>query len=124
MNLTLSHDEKRAYIEPEHPEISIYSQCDLLGFSRSSYYYKPQQKDKYNLMLMKLIDEQYTRVPFYGVPRMTAWLKREGHGESQKDTASYENDGALCHHPKEVSKNNFHILRRILFRIQGVPKGA
>ena len=31
-----------------------------------------------NLMLMRLIDEQYTRTPFYGVPRMTAWLRREG----------------------------------------------
>jgi putative transposase len=28
---------------------------------------------------MRLIDEQYTRLPYYGVPRMTAWLNREGH---------------------------------------------
>ena len=35
-------------------------------------------------MLMKLIDKQYTRIPFYGVPRMTAWLKREGHGVNSK----------------------------------------
>ena len=32
-----------------------------------------------NLMMMKLIDEQYTLRPFYGVPRMTAWLRRGGH---------------------------------------------
>lgn len=31
-----------------------------------------------NLMLMRLIDEQYMRFPFYGSPRMTAWLCREG----------------------------------------------
>ena len=24
---------------------------------------------------MRLIDEQYTRTPFYGIRRMTAWLK-------------------------------------------------
>jgi putative transposase len=25
-----------------------------------------------------MIDEQYTRYPFYGIPRMTAWLKSQG----------------------------------------------
>ncbi|MCD6506685.1 transposase [Candidatus Poribacteria bacterium] len=29
----------------------------------------------YNLHLMRLIDEQYTKTPFYGVPRMTAYLR-------------------------------------------------
>lgn len=29
-------------------------------------------------MLMRLIDEQYTRTPFYGVLKMTAWLRRQG----------------------------------------------
>ena len=28
---------------------------------------------------MKLIDEQYTRTPFYGRRRMTAWLRSQGH---------------------------------------------
>ena len=29
-------------------------------------------------MLMNLIDEQFTRTPFYGVPRITAWLNLQG----------------------------------------------
>jgi putative transposase len=33
---------------------------------------------------MKLIDEQFTRTPFYGVPKMTEWLKREGHRINRK----------------------------------------
>lgn len=33
---------------------------------------------------MKLIDEHYTRTPFYGVPRMTAWLRRQGHRVNPK----------------------------------------
>jgi putative transposase len=37
-----------------------------------------------NLRLMRLIDEQYTRFPFYGTPRMTAWLKREGYSVNHK----------------------------------------
>jgi len=30
-------------------------------------------------MLMNLPDEQYTQTSFYGVPKMTAWLRRQGH---------------------------------------------
>jgi len=32
-----------------------------------------------NLLFMRLIDEQYTKTPFYGVPRMTAWLRLQGY---------------------------------------------
>ena len=33
---------------------------------------------------MRLIDEQYTQTPFYGVPRMTAWLRKQGFCVSRK----------------------------------------
>ena len=33
-------------------------------------------EDEYNLLLMRLIDEQFTKPPFYGVCRMTVWLWR------------------------------------------------
>src|ERR1043165_1792188 len=33
---------------------------------------------------MRLLDEQYTRMPFYGVEKMTAWLRAEGHGVGPK----------------------------------------
>lgn len=59
--------------------ISVVSQCDLLGLNRSSLYYEPSGDDSYNGLLMRLLDEQFTKVPFYGVPRMTAWLRSEGH---------------------------------------------
>jgi len=50
-------------IEPTNPNIPIYRQCKLLELSRSSYYYEPAQESEYNLELMKLIDEQYTKAP-------------------------------------------------------------
>lgn len=37
-----------------------------------------------NLRLMNLIDEQYTRMPFYGVEKMTEWLRRQGFGVNPK----------------------------------------
>ena len=33
---------------------------------------------------MRLIDEQFTKTPFYGVRRMTTWLKRQGHQVNRK----------------------------------------
>ena len=66
-------------IEPEGSMIPIYRQCDLLDLARSSYYYCSCKDDSYNVMLTNLIDEQYTKTPFYGVPKMTAWLRRQGH---------------------------------------------
>jgi putative transposase len=37
-----------------------------------------------NLELMRRLDEQYTRTPFYGVRRMTYWLTQQGYGVNVK----------------------------------------
>ena len=58
--------------------ITITRQTELLGISRSSIYYEPVI-DPYDFELMCLIDEEYTKAPFYGSRRMTAILKRNGH---------------------------------------------
>lgn len=71
-------------IEPRHKRISISRQCDLIGFPRASYYYAPQGDSRYNQQMMDLIDEQFTKTPFYGVDRMTAWLRRQGHAVNPK----------------------------------------
>jgi putative transposase len=42
-------------------------------------YYTPAVEPESNLHLMKLIDEQYTKTPFYGWPRMRIHLKRLGY---------------------------------------------
>ena len=65
-------------MEPSNPDISILRQCELLGLPRSSYYYQPRGESPLNLKLMRILDEQYTRTPFYGSPKMTIWLKEQG----------------------------------------------
>ncbi len=40
--------------------------------------------DPYDLLLMQRIDEQYTRTPFYGSRKMTAFLRRGGHQVNRK----------------------------------------
>lgn len=71
-------------IEVDHPQISIRRQCELLKLSRASYYYQPAGESALNLELMNKIDEIYTCCPFYGRPRMTAQLKREGYAINHK----------------------------------------
>jgi putative transposase len=61
---------KRQWIEPEHRELSIRRQCELLELERSSYYYQPAEETPENLALMRAIDEEYLRHPFYGSRRL------------------------------------------------------
>jgi putative transposase len=83
----LSPDAKRQLLEPDHPRISIARQCALLGLSRSSVYYERRGESAENLHLMRLLDEQYTRTPFYGVRRMRAWLGTQGYEVNHKRVA-------------------------------------
>jgi putative transposase len=71
-------------IELNHPNLSVRRQCELLELNRSTYYYAPAGESEYNLHLMRMIDEQYLKTPFYGWPRMTAYLQREGYAVNHK----------------------------------------
>jgi len=74
----------RRLIEPEHDQLSIRRQCELLGLNRSTWHYQPAQESRENLCLMRRIDEQYLRTPFFGSRRMAIWLQREGHAVNRK----------------------------------------
>jgi len=71
-------------IEMNHPDLSIRRQCELVGLNRSTFYYLPATESEDNLLLMRLLDEQYMRTPFYGWPRMTAYLRRQGYQVNHK----------------------------------------
>ena len=77
-------DQKRLAIDCRHQKISVLRQCELLGMARSSLYYKPCRDTTYNEQLMRLLDEQYIETPFYGVDKMTHWLRRSGHQVNPK----------------------------------------
>jgi len=79
-----SIEELRPLVERAHPEISMRRQCELLGVNRSGLYYEPVGESQENLLLMRLLDEQYTRTPFYGSRRMMEWLAAEGHEVNRK----------------------------------------
>jgi len=72
-------------IEPDNARISKSRQCALLGISRSSLYYSPRQKlSKRDLSLMRAIDRQYLKTPYYGRRRMRPALKNQGYQVSEK----------------------------------------
>lgn len=71
-------------LDPIDQELTLEQQCAVLGIARSSWYYHPRGESAENLLLMRLLDEQYLKTPFYGVLRMTAWLRRQGHMVNEK----------------------------------------
>ena len=67
--------------------MSLRRQCALLELARSSLYYQPVPESAGDLQLMRLLDEQYMATPFYGVRRMTAWLRCQGYAVNHKRVA-------------------------------------
>jgi putative transposase len=71
-------------IDPEHPELSVVRQCELVSISRSGFYYQPAGESPLNLELMRLIDRQFLETPWYGSRQMARHLRREGYTVGRK----------------------------------------
>ncbi len=71
-------------MERDHAEISVRRQCELLGIGGAGLYYEPKGESEENLLLMRLLDEQYTQAPFYGSRKMTEWLWTKGFEVNRK----------------------------------------
>ena len=84
-NLSSSVEAKRCAIDPTNLHISIRRQCELIGLNRSTYHLPvPGSESEENLQLMKLIDQIYTRRPFYGRAKMTRELRGRGRLVNEK----------------------------------------
>lgn len=71
--------DRRPMVDKQHSSLSIAGQCRLLGIHRSGLYYQPCSESEENLAVMRLLDEQYFKTPFYGVRRLTVWLRSLGY---------------------------------------------
>jgi putative transposase len=80
----MSLDRRRQMIEPEHPQLSVVRQCDLVSISRSGFYHRPAGETQLNLELMRPIDAQFLETPWYGARQMTRHLRREGYRVGRK----------------------------------------
>ena len=76
---------RRLWIE-QGQGVSVARQCELAGVARSTVYAEKQPKEinANDLLLCRLLDEEYTRHPFQGSRRMVAFLKNKGHQVNRK----------------------------------------
>jgi putative transposase len=75
----MSRETRLAMIDQADDRVSLLGQCRLVGISRSSIYYQAKVPDPTTLELMRRIDEQYLKTPFYGSRKMMAWLREQGY---------------------------------------------
>jgi len=71
-------------IERDHTKLSVVRQCELLEVSRSGLYYEPVKESGENLTIMRVMDEQYLKTPFYGVKRLVVMLWMMGYKINRK----------------------------------------
>ena len=74
----MSAPDRRAKLDRDHPSLSVRRQCAMLGLARSGVYRLPRAASDDDLLLMRRIDELFTRWPFLGSRRMAAMLRAEG----------------------------------------------
>ena len=72
-------ENRREEVMNNEAEMSKVKQCELLSIHRSGLYYKPKAESDENLEIMRKLDEQYFKTPFYGILRLTAWLIAGGY---------------------------------------------
>ncbi|MFH1838144.1 MAG: IS3 family transposase [Candidatus Kuenenbacteria bacterium] len=70
----LNHQQRKKLIEKYNKQINITKQAELLNISKSSIYYQPIVNQE-NVLIMNIIDEIYTKYPFYGSRRIGKELK-------------------------------------------------
>jgi hypothetical protein len=72
------HKKRLSFIDPNCSHLSISRQIEILGISRSSYYYSPVIDPEQNILLTRL-DSMYTEHPFLGSRKLSKLLKQEGY---------------------------------------------
>jgi putative transposase len=71
----MSVTERRQKVVKSHPRLSLEKQCELLQIQRSGLYYKPKGEIVLKLRIMGIIDRHFLEHPYYGVERMTDYLR-------------------------------------------------
>ena len=80
----MSHERRVALVDGSYPRLSIIRQCELVEIARSSYYYTRKGEKPLNLELMRIMDEQFLKTPWYGSRQMARHLRRQDHPVGRK----------------------------------------
>jgi len=72
-------NERKTMVDNETTGISIRQQCTLLDVCRSGLYYTPSVETDENLDILRFMDSQYLKTPFYGERRLLSILRQDGY---------------------------------------------
>jgi putative transposase len=114
---------RQSWVEPAEG-LPLVRQCELAGVTRSTVYARsyPAATDETELLLSRLIDEEYTRRPFYGSRRMVVFLKQEGHEVNRKRVQRLMRQMGLAGMAPGPSTSRPHPEHRIYpYLLRGVP---
>ena len=77
---------RQSWIDCDDDTLALTRQCELAGVSRSTVYahQKPKDEDATDVLLCQLLDEEYTRHPFYGSRKMVVYMGKCGHHVNRK----------------------------------------
>lgn len=106
-------------IERDNPEMSLTTQADLLGLSRSSLYYVPAGPSAREIAIKHRLDELYTAHPFLGSRKMTVYLCQEGLCVSRPTVQKYMQEmgiAAIAPGPSLSKRNQEHKVYPYLLR--------
>ena len=107
-------------IESKNKFLSIKKQCDILGVTRSSYYYRTQTESGIrNAEYHKELEMAYLKYPIYGYRRMNQYLLEKGFDSSEKKARNaMKSSGlqAICPKPKLSIRNADHKIYPYLLR--------
>ena len=116
---------RRQKVNFKHKKMSVRQQCSILGICRSGLLYTPIGTSSLNLDLMEKIDKKYTDHPFYGRPKMTEQLKKEGYQINGKRVGRLmQKMGIMAIYPKPNTsiRNKAHRVYPYLLRGRDITR--
>jgi putative transposase len=72
-------NERKKLVDREDTSASVRHQCTLLRVCRSGLYYTPSVETDESLDILRFLDAQYLKTPFYGERRLLSILRQEGY---------------------------------------------
>ena len=107
-----------------HANLTQKRQCVLAGVSRTTVYAKrkPTVFIKLDDVLKRLIDEEYTRHPFFGSRKMAVYLGRCGHRVNRKRVQRFMRSMSLAGMAPGPNTSTAHPQHKVYpYLLRGVP---
>ena len=115
--------KRQIWVSPD-AALPLTRQCALAGVARATLYAhrRPKATNTTDLTHRRLIDEEYTRHPFYGTRRMVIHLQRAGHAVNRKRVQRLMREMGLAGIAPGPNTSRAHPAHKIYpYLLRGVP---